>query len=85
MGRGIVSAPGTTTAHLPPQVFPLCVAGNMLPIPIILFALRSTLVQKLMKPILDRAQAKAEASFKDPKTRAVRKKCDMAACEARIC
>lgn len=53
------------------KVLPLCVAGNMLPIPIILFALRSKLVQKIMKPILDRAQHKAEESFADPKTRAV--------------
>ena len=30
-------------------VFPLCVAGNMVPIPIILFALRSKFVQKVSR------------------------------------
>lgn len=53
------------------KVFALCVVGNMLPIAPLLFALRFGPVQSLMKPILDRAQAKAEAAFSDPKSRAV--------------
>ena len=53
------------------KVFALCVLGNMLPIAPLLFALRFGPVQKLMKPILDRAQSKAEAAFADPKSRAL--------------
>lgn len=52
------------------QVFGLCVAGNMLPIPVILLALRSSFVQRLAKPVLDRARAKA-AGFGDAKSQAV--------------
>jgi Putative small multi-drug export protein len=40
------------------KVFGLCVAGNMVPIPLILLALRSDFVQKALKPFLDRARAK---------------------------
>jgi len=47
----------------------LCVIGNMLPIVPILLALRSPLVRRIMKPILTRAQSKAEA-FADEASRA---------------
>lgn len=52
------------------KVFGLCVAGNMIPIPIILLALRSGFVQKLAKPVLDRAREKA-AGFGDEKSQAL--------------
>lgn len=52
------------------KVLALCVLGNMLPIPPLLYALRFGPVQKLLKPILDRAQKKADA-FADPKSRAL--------------
>lgn len=52
------------------KVFGLCVAGNMIPIPIILLALRSKFVQKLAKPVLDRAREKA-AGFGDEKSQAL--------------
>ncbi|CAM9771935.1 unnamed protein product [Hapterophycus canaliculatus] len=52
------------------KVFGLCVAGNMIPIPIILLALRSPFVQKLAKPVLDRAREKA-AGFGDEKSQAL--------------
>lgn len=52
------------------KVFGLCVAGNMVPIPIILLALRSAFVQKLAKPVLDRAREKA-AGFGDEKSQAL--------------
>lgn len=52
------------------KVFGLCVAGNMIPIPIILLALRSSFVQKLAKPVLDRAREKA-AGFGDEKSQAL--------------
>lgn len=52
------------------KVFGLCVAGNMIPIPIILLALRSGFVQKLAKPVLDRAREKA-AAFGDEKSQAL--------------
>ena len=52
------------------KVFGLCVAGNMIPIPIILLALRSAFVQKLAKPVLDRAREKA-AAFGDEKSQAL--------------
>lgn len=42
------------------QVFVLCVVGNMIPIPAILLALKSPLVQKIAKPVLSRARKKAE-------------------------
>ena len=53
------------------KVFALCVLGNMIPIAPLLYALRFGPVQKVMKPILTRAQSKAEAAFADPKSRAV--------------
>ena len=52
------------------KVFGLCVAGNMIPIPVILLALRSSFVQKLAKPVLDRAREKA-AGFGDEKSQAL--------------
>eukprot|EP00752_Nemacystus_decipiens_P001929 g1858.t1 len=52
------------------KVFGLCVAGNMIPIPVILLALRSSFVQKLAKPVLDRARAKA-AKFGDEKSQSL--------------
>lgn len=52
------------------KVFGLCVAGNMIPIPIILLALRSSFVQKLAKPVLDRARERA-AKFGDEKSQAL--------------
>lgn len=52
------------------KVFGLCVAGNMVPIPIILLALRSAFVQKLAKPVLDRAREKA-AGFGDEKSQSL--------------
>lgn len=52
------------------KVFTLCVAGNMIPIPLILLALRSSFVQKLAKPVLDRAREKA-AGFGDEKSQAL--------------
>ena len=52
------------------KVFGLCVAGNMIPIPVILLALRSSFVQKLAKPVLDRAREKA-AKFGDEKSQAL--------------
>lgn len=52
------------------KTFALCVTGNMIPIPIILLALRSQFVQKLAKPILDRAREKAEG-FGDEKSQAL--------------
>lgn len=52
------------------KVFGLCIAGNMIPIPIILLALRSSFVQKLAKPVLDRAREKA-AGFGDEKSQAL--------------
>lgn len=42
------------------QVFVLCVVGNMIPIPAILLALKSPLIQKIAKPVLSRARKKAE-------------------------
>ncbi|CAM9360833.1 unnamed protein product [Discosporangium mesarthrocarpum] len=48
----------------------LCVAGNMIPIPVILLALRSKLVQQIAKPMLNRARAKAE-EFGDKKSQAL--------------
>jgi uncharacterized membrane protein len=39
----------------------LCIAGNMIPIPLILLALRSKFVQKIAKPVLDRAAKKSES------------------------
>ena len=47
----------------------LAVIGNMMPIIPLLLALRSPLVRKLMKPILERAESKA-AAFGDESTRA---------------
>lgn len=52
------------------KTFGLCVSGNMIPIPIILVALRSQFVQRLAKPVLDRARAKA-SSFGDEKSQAL--------------
>lgn len=52
------------------KTFGLCVAGNMIPIPIILLALRSEFVQRLAKPVLDRAREKA-AGFGDEKSQAL--------------
>lgn len=52
------------------KTFVLCVTGNMIPIPIILLALRSQFVQKLAKPVLDRAREKAEG-FGDEKSQAL--------------
>eukprot|EP00903_Cladosiphon_okamuranus_P009726 g9248.t1 len=52
------------------KVFGLCVTGNMIPIPVILLALRSSFVQKLAKPVLDRAREKA-AGFGDEKSQAL--------------
>lgn len=52
------------------KTFALCVAGNMIPIPVILLALRSQFVQKLAKPVLDRAREKAEG-FGDEKSQAL--------------
>ncbi|CAM9236535.1 unnamed protein product [Choristocarpus tenellus] len=48
----------------------LCVAGNMVPIPIILLALRSKFVQKIAEPVLNRARTKAE-EFGDEKSQAL--------------
>jgi uncharacterized membrane protein len=45
---------GLPIAH----AFALCVAGNLLPIPLILLALKSETVQRLAKPVLDRARRK---------------------------
>lgn len=44
-----------------PQVLFLCVLGNMLPIPLILFALRSPRLSGLLAPVLRRAQKKTQA------------------------
>lgn len=52
------------------KTFGLCVTGNMIPIPIILVALRSKFVQRLAKPVLDRAREKA-SSFGDEKSQAL--------------
>lgn len=52
------------------KTFGLCVAGNMVPIPVILLALRLRFVQKFAKPVLDRARAKAK-DFGDEKSQAL--------------
>lgn len=52
------------------RVFGLCVAGNMIPIPVILLALKSGFVQRLAKPVLDRAREKA-SSFGDEESQAL--------------
>merc|ERR1719408_701816 len=39
----------------------LCILGNMIPIPLILCALRQHQIQKLMRPLLNRASQKTEA------------------------
>ncbi|KAG5175079.1 putative small multi-drug export protein-domain-containing protein [Tribonema minus] len=52
------------------KVFGLCVAGNMVPIPLILLALRSSAVQNVLKPFLDRARSKAK-EFGDAEKQAV--------------
>jgi len=44
-----------------PQVMLLCIVGNMIPIPLILCALRSPKVSSLLKPLLRRAQMKTKA------------------------
>lgn len=51
------------------KVLGLCVAGNMIPIPILLLALQSKFVQKVLKPVLDRAKEKASA-FGDERSQA---------------
>lgn len=43
------------------QVMPLCIVGNMIPIPLILLALRSPSIKRLMTPILKRAEKKVGA------------------------
>jgi len=53
-----------------PKVLGLCIVGNMLPIAPILYLLRFGPVQRLLKPVLDRAQSKASA-FKDERSRAM--------------
>lgn len=44
-----------------PRVMLLCIAGNMMPIPLILCALRSAAVKKLLGPVLRRAASKTAA------------------------
>jgi len=44
-----------------PQVLFFCIIGNMIPIPIILYALRLPLVKKLLSPVLKRAEKKTRA------------------------
>lgn len=44
-----------------PQVMLLCILGNMIPIPVILAALRQPRIKKLMGPLLKRAAHKTEA------------------------
>lgn len=43
-----------------PQVMLLCILGNMIPIPLLLAALRSESVKKFLTPLLDRAAQKTE-------------------------
>ncbi|CAM9518238.1 unnamed protein product [Ascophyllum nodosum] len=52
------------------QVFALCVVGNMIPIPAILFVLKSPFVRKVAKPVLSRAREKAE-EFGDAQSQAL--------------
>ncbi|CAM9821397.1 unnamed protein product, partial [Chrysoparadoxa australica] len=52
------------------SVLGLCVLGNMIPIPIILLALRSKVVQSIAKPVLERAKKKA-VEFGDESRQAV--------------
>ena len=47
-------------------VFPLAVVGNMVPIIPLLFLLKSEAVQKLFKPLLDRAESKAGSIINAP-------------------
>mmetsp|Transcript_4730 Transcript_4730/g.5913 ORF Transcript_4730/g.5913 Transcript_4730/m.5913 type:complete len:290 (-) Transcript_4730:25-894(-) len=43
-----------------PQVMLLCILGNMIPIPLLLAALRSERIKKLLTPLLNRAAQKTE-------------------------
>eukprot|EP00435_Cladocopium_sp_Y103_P058852 s1542_g20.t2 len=43
-----------------PQVMLLCILGNMIPIPLLLAALRTERIKKLLTPLLDRAAQKTE-------------------------
>ncbi|CAJ1373181.1 unnamed protein product [Effrenium voratum] len=43
-----------------PQVLLLCIVGNMIPIPLLLAALRSEKINKLLSPLLNRAAQKTE-------------------------
>ncbi|CAE8591483.1 unnamed protein product, partial [Polarella glacialis] len=44
-----------------PQVMLLCILGNMIPIPLIILALRSPRIKRLLQPLLNRAATKMEA------------------------
>merc|ERR1719382_2393653 len=44
-----------------PEVMLLCILGNMIPIPLILYALRLPAVKNLLAPLLRRAEQKMEA------------------------
>jgi len=44
-----------------PQVLLLCICGNMLPIPLILAALRSETCKRFLSPVLSRAAKKTQA------------------------